>query len=186
MKGRVAVRVAQVAPLQEAVPAKLCGDTERVVPVLTEKLLALGHEVTLFASGDLRTAAALISVWPRALCLDPAVRDAIAPHMLRMEQGRRRAGEFGLLDFHMDHWPFSLFGRQRTPFLTTLHGRPGRLRLRHPPHDHGGRRRHDRRDLGCGEAGTPIRRRRPAHADRNRCACRHRMMPLEREHRHAG
>ncbi len=117
------MRIAQVAPLHEAVPPKLYGGTERVVSFLTEELVALGHEVTLFASGDSRTAATLVSAWPRALRLDPAVRDTIAPHMLLMEQVRQRAGEFDLIHFHMDYWPFSLFSRQRTPFLTTLHGR---------------------------------------------------------------
>jgi hypothetical protein len=69
MKGRVAVRIAQVAPLHEAVPPKLYGGTERVVSFLTEELVALGHEVTLFASGDSRTAATLVPTWPRALFL---------------------------------------------------------------------------------------------------------------------
>jgi glycosyltransferase involved in cell wall biosynthesis len=123
MKGRVAVRIAQVAPLHEAVPPKLYGGTERVVSFLTEELVALGHEVTLFASGDSRTAATLVPAWPHALRLDPAIRDTIAPHMIMMEQVRRRAGEFDMIHFHMDYWPFSLFSRQRTPFLTTLHGR---------------------------------------------------------------
>jgi glycosyltransferase involved in cell wall biosynthesis len=91
--------------------------------LLTEELVALGHEVTLFASGDSRTAATLVPSWPLALRLDPAVRDTIAPHMLLMEQVRQRACEFDLIHFHMDYWPFSLFSRQRTPFLTTLHGR---------------------------------------------------------------
>jgi glycosyltransferase involved in cell wall biosynthesis len=123
MKGRIAVRIAQVAPLHEAVPPKLYGGTERVVSFLTEELVALGHEVTLFASGDSRTAADLVSVWPRALRLDSSVRDTTAPHMVQMEQVRRRAGEFDLIHFHVDYWPFSLFSRQPTPFLTTLHGR---------------------------------------------------------------
>jgi hypothetical protein len=97
MKGRVAVRIAQVAPLHEAVPPKLYGGTERVVSFLTEELVALGHEVTLFASGDSRTAATLVPSWPLALRLDPAVRDTIAPHMLLMEQVRQRACEFDLI-----------------------------------------------------------------------------------------
>lgn len=46
------MRIAQVAPLYESVPPKLYGGTERVVSWLTEELVRLGHEVTLFASGD--------------------------------------------------------------------------------------------------------------------------------------
>jgi len=117
------MRIAQIAPLHEAVPPKLYGGTERVVSFLTEELVALGHEVTLFASGDSETTARLEPIWPRALRLDPAIRDPIAPHMLLMEAVRRRADEFDVLHFHMDYWPFSMFSRQRTPFVTTLHGR---------------------------------------------------------------
>ena len=117
------MRIAQIAPLHEAVPPKLYGGTERVVSYLTEELVALGHDVTLFASGDSITSARLESVWPRALRLDPAIRDPIAPHMLLLETVRRRAEEFDILHFHMDYWPFPLFSRQQTPFVTTLHGR---------------------------------------------------------------
>ncbi len=117
------MRIAQIAPLHEAVPPRLYGGTERVVSFLTEELVAMGHDVTLFASGDSVTAAELEAVWPQALRLDPAVRDPLAPHMLLMEAVRRRAAEFDVMHFHMDYWPFSLFSRQRTPFLTTLHGR---------------------------------------------------------------
>ncbi len=117
------MRIAQIAPLHEAVPPKLYGGTERVVSFLTEELVAMGHDVTLFASGDSVTSAKLEPIWPRALRLDPAIRDPIAPHMLLMEAARRRADEFDVLHFHMDYWSFSMFSRQRTPFVTTMHGR---------------------------------------------------------------
>jgi glycosyltransferase involved in cell wall biosynthesis len=117
------MRIAQIAPLHEAVPPKLYGGTERVVSFLTEELVAMGHEVTLFASGDSVTDAKLEAIWPRALRLDPAIRDPIAPHVLLMEAVRQRADDFDVLHFHVDYWPFSLFSRQRTPFVTTLHGR---------------------------------------------------------------
>jgi glycosyltransferase involved in cell wall biosynthesis len=117
------MRIAQIAPLYEAVPPKFYGGTERVVSYLTEELVALGHEVTLFASGDSVTAARLEAVWPRALRLDPAIRDPIAPHILLMERVRQMAEEFDILHFHNDYLPFSLFSRQATPWLTTLHGR---------------------------------------------------------------
>ncbi len=117
------MRIAQIAPLHEAVPPKLYGGTERVVSFLTEELVALGHDVTLFASGDSQTSAKLFPVWPRALRLDPAIRDPIAPHMLMMEEVRQLADQFDVLHFHMDYWSFSLFSRQPTPALTTMHGR---------------------------------------------------------------
>src|SRR5882757_5423340 len=117
------MRIAQVAPLTEAVPPKLYGGTERVVHWLTEELVALGHEVTLFASGDSCTSAKLEAMWPRALRLDASIRDPNALHMAVLERVRQRSDEFDFLHFHLDYYPFSLFARQPTPWLTTLHGR---------------------------------------------------------------
>ena len=117
------MRIAQVAPLTEAIPPKLYGGTERVVSWLTEELIQLGHDVTLFASGDSRTSAKLEAPWPRALRLDGSVRDANALHMVMLEQVRRRADEFDFIHCHLDYYPFSLFSRRSTSFVTTLHGR---------------------------------------------------------------
>jgi glycosyltransferase involved in cell wall biosynthesis len=117
------MHIAQIAPLTEAIPPKLYGGTERVVSWLTEELIALGHEVTLFASGDSLTSAHLEAAWPRALRLDGAVRDPNALHMMMLERVYRRAADFDFLHFHLDYYPFSLFSRQPTPFVTTLHGR---------------------------------------------------------------
>ena len=64
------MRIAQIAPLTESVPPRLYGGTERVVSFLTEQLVAMGHDVTLFASGDSRTSAELAPVWPTALRFD--------------------------------------------------------------------------------------------------------------------
>src|SRR5580693_10472965 len=94
------MRIAQVAPLYESVPPKLYGGTERVVSWLTEELVALGHDVTLFASGDSMTSAKLEAIWPRALRLDGSVRDPVALHMLMMERVRERAMAFDLMHFH--------------------------------------------------------------------------------------
>jgi glycosyltransferase involved in cell wall biosynthesis len=119
------MRIAQVTPLTEAVPPKLYGGTERVVHWLTEELVMLGHDVTLFASGDSQTSAKLDAMWPRALRLDGSVRDPNALHMVMLERVRQKCDdeEFDFLHFHLDYYPFSLFSRQPTPFLTTLHGR---------------------------------------------------------------
>ena len=119
------MRIAQVTPLTEAVPPKLYGGTERVVHWLTEELVTLGNEVTLFASGDSHTSARLEAIWPKALRLDGSVRDPNALHMVMLERVRQKCDdeEFDFLHFHLDYYPFSLFSRQPTPFLTTLHGR---------------------------------------------------------------
>src|SRR6266481_4710160 len=122
-RGLHPMRIAQIAPLTEAVPPKLYGGTERVIYWLTEELVALGHDVTLFASGDSRTSATLEAGWPRALRLDGAVRDANALHLAMLERVRKQAHDFDFLHFHLDYYPFSLFSRQPTPFLATLHGR---------------------------------------------------------------
>jgi glycosyltransferase involved in cell wall biosynthesis len=119
------MRIAQVAPLTEAVPPKLYGGTERVVHWLTEELVTLGHDVTLFASGDSQTSGKLEATWPKALRLDGSVRDPNALHMVLLERVRQKCDqeEFDFLHFHLDYYPWSLFQRQPTPFVTTLHGR---------------------------------------------------------------
>jgi glycosyltransferase involved in cell wall biosynthesis len=122
-EGFIPMRIAQIAPLYEAVPPRLYGGTERVVSWLTEELVALGHDVTLFASGDSRTSATLAPMWPCALRLDGSVREPGALHMTMLEHVYQRSHEFDLLHFHLDYFPFSLFTRQSTPFVTTLHGR---------------------------------------------------------------
>jgi|SRR5262245_17072407 len=117
------MQIAQIAPLTEAIPPKLYGGTERVVSWLTDELVALGHDVVLFASGASQTSAKLEACWPKALRLDGSVRDPNALHMAMLERVRQRARDFDLLHFHLDYYPFSLFSRQPTPFVTTLHGR---------------------------------------------------------------
>src|SRR5258708_6019812 len=118
------MHIAQIAPLTEAVPPKFYGGTERVVHWLIEELVALGHEVTLFASGDSHTSAKLEAIWPRALRLDGSVRDPNALHMMMLEQVRQRVHEFDFLDFHPDYYPVSLFARQSGPLVRTVHGPP--------------------------------------------------------------
>ena len=117
------MRIAQIAPLTESVPPTTYGGTERVVSYLTEELVAMGHDVTLFASGDSVTRAKLEAVRPRALRLDRDLRDAMAPMALHVERVCQMANEFDILHNHLDYWPFSLLNRQPTPYLTTLHGR---------------------------------------------------------------
>ncbi|HVY14157.1 MAG TPA: glycosyltransferase family 4 protein [Rhodopila sp.] len=117
------MRIAQVAPLTESVPPRTYGGTERVVSYLTEELVRMGHEVTLFASGDSMTEADLEAIWPCALRFDATLRDGMAPIMLQLERLIQRAHEFDILHCHLDYWPFSLLSRQATPHMTTLHGR---------------------------------------------------------------
>ena len=117
------MRIAQIAPLFESVPPKRYGGTERVVHWLTEELVAKGHDVTLFATGDSTTSAALVPVRAQAARFVPNFERNNAPYARMLELVRRRAHEFDVLHFHIDYWPNSVFTRQEVPFLTTLHGR---------------------------------------------------------------
>lgn len=117
------MRIAQVSPLYESVPPKLYGGTERVVHFLTEALVDLGHDVTLFASADSVTRARLIPGAPRALRLDTECREQIAPHVAMVERVMRQAGEFDVIHFHVDYLGFALGSRSRVPHVTTQHGR---------------------------------------------------------------
>src|SRR5512146_2519537 len=103
------MKIAQISPLIESVPPKLYGGTERIVSYLTEELVRQGHEVTLFASGDSRTAARLVPCCKRALRLDPKMRDSLPHHILAVEQVRQRAEEFDILHFHIDCMHFPVF-----------------------------------------------------------------------------
>jgi glycosyltransferase involved in cell wall biosynthesis len=117
------VKIAQVAPLMESVPPKLYGGTERIVAYLTDELVSLGHDVTLFASGDSVTKARLESVWPRALRLDETMRDYLAPHIVMLETIARRAETFDVVHVHVDYLAYPILQRTVVPFLATLHGR---------------------------------------------------------------
>jgi glycosyltransferase involved in cell wall biosynthesis len=117
------MKVAQIAPLYEAVPPKLYGGTERVVSYLTEELVRRGHAVTLFASGDSITGAELAAPVPTALRLDPRVRDPLPHFAIMLDAVRRRSAEFDVLHFHIDILQFPLFRDIAAATLTTLHGR---------------------------------------------------------------
>ena len=117
------MRIAQIAPLAEAVPPKLYGGTERVVSYLTEELIRLGHDVTLFASGDSETSARLVECAPRALRLDQAVKDPLAPLALMLERVRAQAHEFDILHFHLQHVHLPVFRPLARRTVTTMHGR---------------------------------------------------------------
>src|SRR5215510_13407006 len=117
------MRIAQVAPLYESVPPQLYGGTERVVSYLTEELVSLGHDVTLFASGDSVTRAHLEASCTRALRLDPQCSDTLAPHMHMLNHVYHRAREFDIIHCHTDYLGLPLTHTTTTPTIITLHGR---------------------------------------------------------------
>jgi glycosyltransferase involved in cell wall biosynthesis len=123
-RSRRCMRIAQVAPLYEAVPPKLYGGTERVVSALTEELVRRGHDVTLFASGDSVTSARLVAVAERALRLDAASRELVAAETIRqLDLVFANAGDFDLIHCHVDYLAYPFSGLVATPTLHTVHGR---------------------------------------------------------------
>ena len=117
------MRIGQIAPLFESVPPREYGGTERVVSYLTEELVRLGHDVTLFASADSQTSAQLAPMAVRSLRQDPDSTDTLAHHVLMLEHVSRVAAEFDVLHYHIDYLHFPLSRRLGVPNLTTLHGR---------------------------------------------------------------
>jgi glycosyltransferase involved in cell wall biosynthesis len=121
--GEENMKIAQIAPLMESVPPRLYGGSERIVSYLTDELVRLGHEVTLFASGDSVSSAHLVPCVPMALRLDDNVRDPIPYYMLMLDRVREYAEEFDILHFHIDQFHFPLFRTMANRTVTTLHGR---------------------------------------------------------------
>ena len=118
------MKIAQISPLYEAVPPKLYGGTERIVAYLSDALVDLGHQVTLFASADSQTKAELVGVRDQAFRLDPSpLKSDLAAHLTQLSELRKRAHEFDVIHFHVDllHFPFFEDLAHRT--VTTLHGR---------------------------------------------------------------
>ncbi len=117
------MKIAQIAPLVESVPPCLYGGTERIVSYITEELVALGHDVTLFASGDSVTLAKLRPCARQALRLDVSIRDPIPHMMLMLDRVRQCAADFDILHFHVDQFHFPIFRPMAGRTVTTLHGR---------------------------------------------------------------
>jgi glycosyltransferase involved in cell wall biosynthesis len=125
------MRIAQIAPLAESVPPQLYGGSERIASYLTEELVRMGHDVTLFASADSLTAARLVGCARSALRLDETVLDALPHQLVMLEQVRRRAHEFDILHFHIDQFHFPIFHEMARRTVTTLHGRQDLPDLHH-------------------------------------------------------
>jgi glycosyltransferase involved in cell wall biosynthesis len=117
------MKIAQVSPLYESVPPHLYGGTERVVSFLTEELVKLGHEVTLFASGDSLTSARLIPGAEQSLRLDERCMDRFAHHLVMLEKVVEHSSEFDVIHFHTDYAHFPISKAYDLPSISTLHGR---------------------------------------------------------------
>ncbi len=116
------MRIAQIAPLWESVPPPAYGGAELVVSLLTDELVQRGHEVTLFASGDSVSLAQLEAIHPRALRLDPNVKEHPIYEMLQLSQVYQRAQEFDIIHSHIGCAALPCSPLVKTPTLHTLHG----------------------------------------------------------------
>jgi glycosyltransferase involved in cell wall biosynthesis len=116
------MRIAQVAPLYESVPPKLYGGTERVVSWLTEELVRMGHDVTLFASGDSETSARLVPACECAVWRDPECRETLPQHVRLVELAFKESSRFDVIHFHCDYLHFPFLRYHSIPTVTTLHG----------------------------------------------------------------
>jgi glycosyltransferase involved in cell wall biosynthesis len=125
------LRIAQVAPLYESVPPKLYGGTERVVSFLTEELVAQGHDVTLFASGDSKTSARLVPVCEQSLRLNPGCIDNLAHHVLMLQMVLNEIDNFDIVHYHIDYIHYPVSRLKPFPHITTLHGRLNISDLQH-------------------------------------------------------
>ena len=116
------MHIAQIPPLAESVPPKLYGGTERVVSWLTEELVMLGHEVTLFGTGDSVTSGRLVPIIPHAIRLSRPRPEPFPAYAAQLDALANAAGEFDIIHCHTDwiHLPLTYLG---VPHVTTIHNR---------------------------------------------------------------
>ena len=116
------MRIAQIVPLQLAVPPRAYGGTERVVYNLVEALVKQGHDVTLYATGDSQTSARLVPMLDTALRFDPDV-DATAHHVAMLNEIYADADQYDIIHSHMEYITLPFVDKTHRPTLLTLHGR---------------------------------------------------------------
>ena len=118
---RKKLRIAQIAPLWFPIPPKKYGGIERIISYLTEELVKRGHDVTLFASGDSKTKAKLISVYPKSLI--EAGYDWQDPfwNLENLSKAFKMADKFDIIHCHLDIWALPFQGLTKVPVLHTLH-----------------------------------------------------------------
>ena len=115
------MRIAVLAPISWRVPPRHYGPWELFSSLLTEGLVARGHDVTLFATGDSETSAALSSVAPRGWSEDPSLDPKVA-ECLHISAVFERAAEFDIIHNSFDFLPLTYSGLTSTPVITTIHG----------------------------------------------------------------
>ena len=115
------MRIAVLAPIAWRVPPRHYGPWELFASLLTEGLVARGHDVTLFATGESETSAHLSSVVPVGWSEDPTVDPKVA-ECLHISSVFERANEFDVIHNGFDFLPLTYSGLTTTPVVTTIHG----------------------------------------------------------------
>jgi len=115
------MRIAVLSPVSWRTPPRHYGPWESVVSLLTEELVRMGLDVTLFATGDSQTKAKLVAVCPRTHSEDHSIDPKVAECM-HISEIFERAAEFDLIHNHFDFLPLTYSGLVETPVLTTIHG----------------------------------------------------------------
>lgn len=115
------LKIAQIAPMWVSVPPAKYGGTELVISSLTEELVARGHDVTLFASGDSKTRAKLVSIYPRALLRDEIPWKEISYDIMNVAMAFERADEFDIIHSHIDLYDQFFIPLIKTPVVSTMH-----------------------------------------------------------------
>jgi len=121
MRKKKKLKIAQIAPLWVSVPPQKYGGIERIVHYLTEELVRRGHDVTLFASGDSKTKAKLVSVYPRGLLKDNIPWTDPLWNLENLSRAFREAGNFDIIHSHLDLWTLFFQELTKTPVIHTFH-----------------------------------------------------------------
>ena len=125
------LRIAHVAPVATTIPPPRSGSVETMTSLLTEGLVARGHDVTLFATGDSTTKATLHAIYPHGYSHDPHMWPWELYELLNLAAAVERAGGFDVVHYEAGYYPMSLaFARlSKAPVLQTLHYSPGKSEL---------------------------------------------------------
>ena len=132
------MRIAHIAPVATAIPPLKSGSVETMTSLLTEGLVARGHDVTLFATADSKTSATLSAIYPHGYWHDEHMWPWELYEMLNLAAAVERASEFDIIHYEAMYYPMSLaFTRlSRAPIVQTLHHSPSaaeiKLWLRYP------------------------------------------------------
>jgi glycosyltransferase involved in cell wall biosynthesis len=126
------MRIAHIAPVATTIPPPKSGSVETMTSLLTEGLVARGHDVTLFATGDSKTTARLCAIYPHGYWHDENMWPWELYEMLNLAAAVERAADFDIIHYEAAYYPMSLaFARlSPTPIVQTLHHSPSPAEIR--------------------------------------------------------